>query len=102
MRTRRALVVCSVLFGLGTATVGPRVHGSDERSTPCRETAPWVLEGSISGESKDAGFPAPTLDVATYTLHSGLGQRHAFFRRRELVERDLRAIARSIAAASPD
>ena len=44
---------------------------------------------------------ADVLRVVTYNVHSGLGERHAFRKPRAAVEANLRAIAATIAAATP-
>lgn len=78
------------------------VHGTESNPSLC-EGAPWVLEEVAKGPQDEGGdgiTPATGLSVATYNLHSGLGLRHAFYRSRAEVERNLRAIAGSIAAVS--
>jgi endonuclease/exonuclease/phosphatase family metal-dependent hydrolase len=109
MWNSRALAAGGILFVFGAAALGARAHGSDGQSALCREAAPWILDESAEANPRAdvdnlnaATDSAPALDVVTYNLHSGLGTRHAFLRRRALVERDLRSIARSIAAAGRD
>jgi endonuclease/exonuclease/phosphatase family metal-dependent hydrolase len=61
-----------------------------------------VLDEGAVAEPGPAATDGATLDVVTYNLHSGLGARPALFRRRATVERNLRAIAGSIAGAAND
>jgi endonuclease/exonuclease/phosphatase family metal-dependent hydrolase len=95
-----------VASALVAAGITAPVHGSDARRGVCGDPAPWVLADPADGGEPDArrdDAPAPlTLDVATYNVHSGLGMRFALFRSRDQVERNLRAIARSIATAARD
>jgi endonuclease/exonuclease/phosphatase family metal-dependent hydrolase len=103
-RWRRAIALGAVFATLGTAAlIGPQ-PSAEATPAACRDDAPWILDepndpGS-EGDRLDVAPAAPTLDVVTYNLHSGLGSRHAFLRRRATVERNLRAIAQSIAAAA--
>jgi endonuclease/exonuclease/phosphatase family metal-dependent hydrolase len=87
-------LVCLSLLAL------PRGAGST--SALCSDTAPWLLSESMQAHDPGAVTLAVEkidLNVVTYNLHSGLGLRHAFFRGRARVERNLREIAASIAAA---
>lgn len=85
------------------------VQASESPVPSCRDTSPWLLaEADPVAVLPPAGSESAdgtTLDVVTYNLHSGLGRRYALFRSRAVVERNLRAIARSIAtsaAGGPD
>ena len=99
---RGVLVRLGVPLAIAAAVAGGSVHGSDTARPACIDQAPWVLAVPDDVGAPDDATGTPTLDVATYNVHSGLGLRTVLFRRRADVERNLRAIARSIAAAGRD
>jgi endonuclease/exonuclease/phosphatase family metal-dependent hydrolase len=86
------------LAAVAAASTLPAPATEDGR---CVDAAPWVFDESAAPEADALASPR-TLDVVTYNLHSGLGDRHALLRRRASVERNLRAIAASIAGAAAD
>jgi endonuclease/exonuclease/phosphatase family metal-dependent hydrolase len=98
------VAVIAVAATLAAVAIPAPVHGSDGDAAPCRDRAPWILAESAGDatETRADAPEAPTLGVATYNVHSGLGGGFALFRSRAQVERNLRAIARSIATAARD
>jgi endonuclease/exonuclease/phosphatase family metal-dependent hydrolase len=98
---RGVLALGGAPLAIAAALATGSVHGSDTARPGCVDQAPWVLAEPAGGVAEHAP-DTPTLDVTTYNLHSGLGLRHGFFRRRADVERNLRAIARAIATAARD
>ena len=67
------------------------------------DAPPWLPAGLPAGERPAAAGDGPALRVVTYNLHSGLGSSLSLGKPREAVERNLRALARTIAAAgAPD
>jgi endonuclease/exonuclease/phosphatase family metal-dependent hydrolase len=98
---RGVLVLGGASLAIAAALATGSVHGADATRAACVDQAPWVLAEPADVVAEEVA-DTPTLDVATYNLHSGLGLRHAFYRRRADVERNLRAIARAIATAARD
>ena len=98
---RGVLVLGGASLAIAAALAAGSVHGADTARAACVDRAPWVLAEPADVVAEHAA-DTPTLDVATYNLHSGLGLRHAFFRRRADVEQNLRAIARALATAARD
>jgi endonuclease/exonuclease/phosphatase family metal-dependent hydrolase len=98
---RVVLVRLGVPLAIAAMVAAGSVHGSDSRPA-CIDRAPWVLAEPDGVGAAAHPTDTPTLDVATYNVHSGLGLSFALFRRRADVERNLRAIARSIAGAARD
>lgn len=91
------LVSCSALDGVSG-------FGSQVAPTQCvKALAPaWLLDGEAAAFTPAVDSVANALRVVTYNLHSGLGSRPAFRRSRAVVENNLRAIAATIAARTPD
>jgi len=85
--------VCTALAGADTTA-----HVQGAEVAICGDAAPWILEEVADPAAAVQAEPLG-LHVATYNIHSGLGSGFALFRGRAQVERNLRAIARSIAAA---
>jgi hypothetical protein len=73
--------VCSFSVALSLAIAAAlatgSVHGADATRAACVDQAPWVLAEPADVVAEEVA-DTPTLDVATYNLHSGLGLRHAF------------------------
>ncbi len=67
------------------------------------DTPPWLPAGLPASERPAPAGDGPALRVVTYNLHSGLGPSLTLGKPREVVERNLRALARTIAlAGAPD
>lgn len=102
----RTVALAGAALTVAAAALGGPVHGAAATRAACRDVAPWILAEPAAAVAtaapREDGAQPPVLDVATYNVHSGLGLRHGFFRGRAEVERNLRAIARAIATATPD
>lgn len=94
-----------VLFALLLVACSPPVEesalGSRLVSAPCvAGAAAWMIGDDPA--QVDVPPDAPALRVATYNLHSGLGNQRALRRSRGEVERNLRGIAAAIARAGAE
>ena len=86
--------LCVTLAGANTTA-----HVQGAEVAVCGDPAPWILEEVADPVAAAVHAEPLGLHVATYNVHSGLGSGFALFRGRAQVERNLRAIAGSIAAA---
>jgi endonuclease/exonuclease/phosphatase family metal-dependent hydrolase len=92
----RLVTLAAVCVTLAGADTTEHVQGAEVAI--CGDAAPWILE-EVADPVAAAHAEPLGLHVATYNVHSGLGHGFALFRGRAQVEKNLRAIARSIAAA---
>lgn len=75
-------------------------RGADSSAAACGGIAPWILDEALHAAVEGGESSAGGLDAVTYNLHSGFGSRWTFYRGRAAIERNLRHIAASIAAAA--
>lgn len=100
LRALRRLAYCSLVAtvaAVGLAVTSFQMESAFGRAVACQLAAPyWLADPAPAVEPPP---DTPQLRTVTYNLHSGLGSEWQSSAPRDYVERNLRAIARRIAAA---